>query len=381
MVIEEKVNVPITKYQSHIWDHLTQITQSGLVGNGYVFSGPSGCGKEGISLAFAQFLNCENPTEISCGSCSSCFRYQGLQNEKLKLVVPLPAPKSKQGDGDGSVSISGSDLDLLTESIQAKSKDPFYKIRIPRAQRILIQSIRELRKSLYLKDSTSGQKVVIIFDAHLLSVGQGEAANALLKILEEPPSNTTIILVTDHQSLMLPTILSRCQLIQFPPLIENHIHNWLKERGCQNDVSLLASLSQGNVHRAKMIMKQPLDDVLDNMNSFIQKLTSTDTNVWRKFTQEYGRMAFQKPEEIKFQFQMATLWLHGAYHLRNGVDLPIHGSDLKNNMDTFNKNFPNCDCQGIVLLLDGVIESMAMNFHMPLILINLLLDIQKKLNK
>ena len=114
--------------------------------------------------------------------------------------------------------MSKGDIDLLTESIQNKSKDPFYKISIPRASRILIQSIRELRKSLYLKGSPSGRKLVIIFDAHLLSVGQGEAANALLKILEEPPENTTLILVTDHQSLLLPTILSRCQLIQFPPL-------------------------------------------------------------------------------------------------------------------------------------------------------------------
>ena len=85
----------------------------------------------------------------------------------------------------------------------------FYKIQIPKANRILIRSIRDLRKTLYLKEDNVGRKMVLFFDAHLLSAGQGEAENALLKILEEPPKNTTLLLVSDHKELLLSTILSR----------------------------------------------------------------------------------------------------------------------------------------------------------------------------
>jgi len=381
MVGEEKVIPSISQYQTKVWSQLTKIAQSGLVGNGYIFSGPAGCGKEGLALLFSQYLNCENQSNNVCGSCPSCFRFQGLQNENLKLVVPLPAPKTKSSNGEENASMSKGDLDLLTESIQLKSNDPFYKICIPRASRILIQTIRDLRKSLYFKGSNTGRKVVAIFDAHLLSVGQGEAANALLKILEEPPENTTLILVTDHQSLLLPTILSRCQLIQFPPLSDDHVNQWLESQGETKNTAYISGLSQGNIHRARKLQNQSLTDVTVQIESFIDQISSTEPNVWRKFTQDYGRLAFQKPDELKSQFQMASLWIHGAYHLRKKLPLSIHETVLKQGMETFNEKFPKSDLQGIVLLLDRVIESMAMNFHMPLILINLLLDIQEKLNE
>ena len=109
------------------------------------------------------------------------------------------------------------------DNIKRKSENPFHKIRVPNANRILIQSIRALRRKLYLKTQSSGRKVVLVFDAHLLNSGLGEAANAFLKILEEPPLNTTIILVTDYMELLLPTILSRCQKIAFPRLNNEYL--------------------------------------------------------------------------------------------------------------------------------------------------------------
>ena len=84
----------------------------------------------------------------------------------------------------------------------------FHKINVPKARRITIDSIRFLRKSLYLKSQASGRKIVIIFDAHLLTEGGGESANALLKMLEEPPGNTSLILVTSNKSKLPLTIIS-----------------------------------------------------------------------------------------------------------------------------------------------------------------------------
>ena len=130
MVNEETVISSISHYQPNVWSQLTKISQSGLIGNGYIFSGPTGCGKEGLALLFSQYLNCENPKEDVCGSCPSCFRFQGLQNEKLKLVVPLPAPKSKSSNGEENSSISKGDLEFymraekqyLTEIVKGKEK-------------------------------------------------------------------------------------------------------------------------------------------------------------------------------------------------------------------------------------------------------------------
>ena len=135
-------------------------------------------------------MNCEAPNTLPCDRCPSCQRFKQLQHEKLKLVFPLPAPKKKT---ETEAEFDSSSLGLVAEAIKKKADDPFYKIQIPKANRILIQSIRDLRKTLYLKSDNPGRKMVLFFDAHLLSAGQGEAANALLKILEEPPGTTTLM--------------------------------------------------------------------------------------------------------------------------------------------------------------------------------------------
>ena len=97
-------------------------------------------------------------------------------------------------------------------------REMFFKINVPGARRITINAVRDLRKTIYLKSQSGGRKMVLIFDAHLLSEGMGESANALLKILEEPPKNTSFILVSDKKLALLPTIISRCQPMNFSAL-------------------------------------------------------------------------------------------------------------------------------------------------------------------
>ena len=83
--------------------------------------------------------------------------------------------KTKNNDGNK----------YYSEAVKKKSLDPYHKIMIPKAKRILIQSIRHIKKSIYLNQNDIGRNIVIIFDAELLCEGQGESGNALLKILEE----------------------------------------------------------------------------------------------------------------------------------------------------------------------------------------------------
>ena len=136
-----------------------------------------------------------------------------MQHEHLHLVVPLPAFKS-ESKGE----LNKKDVVNFHNELEKKRMNPFHKIRIPRATRIILPSIKNLRKSLVLTLTQPGRKTAVIFDAELLGTGSGESANALLKLLEEPPPLTTIILVTDYKNKLFPTIISRCQYIQFSPL-------------------------------------------------------------------------------------------------------------------------------------------------------------------
>jgi len=376
------MNLDIFSAQPRVWERLSQIRISKQVGGAYLFSGPVGCGKESLAIRFAQLLNCETSSEKPCDTCPSCQRFRQLQHEKLKLIFPLPAVRKKKDDGSGTSSTIGKgDMELVTEAIAKKAENHFHKIKIPKSSRILIQSIRELRKTLYLKSEPSGRKIVLIFDAHLLSVGIGEAANALLKILEEPPENTTLILVTDHVELLLPTILSRCQRVGIPRLNDIFIQDWLQMKMVKDsEIQLLAGLSQGNIHQARFLISQPIGDLLKLVNGLVKMITNDNPDHWRKFTQTYSRLARQDSATLSFHFMMLKIWFRSANRLARRVDDILHETSFKPGMERLISTNPNADFSAITFELEDAILSIPMNLYMPLILTNLLLRIQKHLN-
>ena len=107
-------------------------------------------------------MNCNNSITEICFQCDSCIRFKNLQHEKLKIIIPLPAPKTNIDDNSGLIT------DEYIEAINKKSSDPFYKIIIPKSKRILIQSIRHIKKTMYLNQNNHGRNIVIIFDSELL---------------------------------------------------------------------------------------------------------------------------------------------------------------------------------------------------------------------
>ncbi len=230
------INFDIKKAHSGKWDLLEKTIKNNKIGSAYLFSGPSGVGKEAMAIEYGATINREHYKDDTIKADASYARFKTLQHELLKLIVPLPAGKTQKNNVNILESLTNVELELLKENIEKKRTNPFHKIILPNATRIRINSIRELRKSLYLKSNDIGRKIVLIFDAHLLTVGQAESANALLKILEEPPENTSLILVTDKKNQLLPTILSRCQHIDFPPLVKETIKNTLLDNNIKNDL-------------------------------------------------------------------------------------------------------------------------------------------------
>lgn len=159
--------------------------QTKLISHAYLFLGPDGVGKSLTAYSFAAALNCQNPLEgyKPCGECPSCKKMEHNNYPDLHLVEP-------QG------------------------------------QSIKIEQIREIQSRVAYKKLEEKYQIVIIQDAQKMTV---EAANSLLKVLEEPPQGTIFILIADHTRSMLPTILSRCQLIRFVALRPEHIESILQE--------------------------------------------------------------------------------------------------------------------------------------------------------
>jgi len=367
----------ILRSQSEIWKRIKKISKSNKIGSAYLFSGPSGCGKEGTAIRFAQLLNCESSNNIICGNCSSCFRSTSLRHENIKIVFPLPVSANK--NNSQNITLNNN---IIADSISQKSIDHFHKIRIPMANRILIHSIRELRKSLYLKSTSKGMKIVLIFDAHLLSAGQGEAANALLKLLEEPPPGTTLVLVTDYSELLLPTIISRCQRISFPCLEDVHVESWLNSKMIKvSHIPFLVGLSRGNMHNAKFFISQSTDDLIEQINNLIDVITNTKSNSWRKFIQDYSRLAKQEKDKFEYHMMLIKIWFHSVYKLKNSIDDSLHNSSLKLKMEKFIVKYSSVDILSIIFDLEKIVRATYMNLYMPLVLTNFLLNTKKNLKK
>ena len=362
--------------QAKVWEQLKKIAVSHRLGSAYLFHGPSGSGKEYIATKFAQMLNCEKQVGSICRNCPSCKRSEILQHENINLVFPLPVMKKKSVDSMDE--FEKSNVDIITDSIKKKASNPFHKIQLPNANRILIQSIRLLRRTLYLKTQNVGRKIVLVFDAHLLNSGQGEAANAFLKILEEPPSNTTIILVTDYMELLLPTILSRCQKIAFSKLNNEYLEEWCSINKVKKaHVPLVIGLSEGDVHKAKLLISQPLEKNMSSISSLVKIISEQDPGQWRKLINTYSRYSKQNKSEFYFHFNMLKIWFQAANRLTKNIEHVLHKTSFVEDMKIFIKRNPNADFCSIIYELEKPMEAVKNNYYMPLVLINLLLEIQK----
>ncbi len=196
----------------HGQDQAIAIVQSALardrLAHAYLFIGPAGVGKKRTAYALAQAVLCDQQPRTGCGTCTSC-----------SLVATDAHP----------------DLILLA--------------REPGKQSLGIEQVRDLQRLLGLQPVRGAKKIALLDDAHLLNAA---AQSALLKLLEEPPGDTLLILLTVNSATLSRPLLSRCQQVRFAPLPiplveELLVREHAKDQGMAH---ILALYSQGSLGRA-----------------------------------------------------------------------------------------------------------------------------------
>lgn len=204
---------------------LQRAVMTGRVAHAYLFSGPSGVGKRAAALAFAQALNCERVSSIEY---------------RVSSVHPTPNPQpSTPVDGCGACRVCRNITNGLHPDVQVIEPD---------GATVKIEQIRAIEADAALAPYEASWKVFILDGAERMTE---QAANALLKTLEEPAKDTVFILLTGTVSALLPTIASRCQTVTFVPLPHGQIEGLLREQGMEaSRARLIASLSRGSIERA-----------------------------------------------------------------------------------------------------------------------------------
>jgi DNA polymerase-3 subunit delta' len=199
--------------QDWVVSHLKTAMAAGRLSHAYLFLGPEGVGKASVARALAAALNCTQPTDDgdACGICPSCRRLAAGTHPDFLVISP--------------------------EEGKAQIK---------------IEQIRELRRLTEYPPLGGGWRVALIKPAEALSVQKDEAANALLKTLEEPPERHLLVLTARGEADLLPTIVSRCHKLAFAPLPSALITRELESRRGlpRSQAALLAALSGGSLGQA-----------------------------------------------------------------------------------------------------------------------------------
>lgn len=183
--------------------------QKQRVPNSLLFCGPEGVGMRDTALALAKALLCNAKGEDACEVCPSC--------------------RSIKFDTD-------------------ENRCPDFIAYTPDKDVIKIEFMRELKELAYIKPMLGGRRVFIVDEAEKMN---SEAANSILKVLEEPPPFTHIILITTNPDLILDTIKSRCRILSFSPISQFDIEKALRDKGLDEDkAKILSVLSRGNLEQA-----------------------------------------------------------------------------------------------------------------------------------
>ena len=224
---------------------LRRILEAGRLPGAMLFTGEEGVGKKLFALEIARALNCRAPHGVEgCGRCPSCVR-----------IAKFNYPQSAESeDWKGIIWTDHPDVGMV----------------VAPKRLLLVDQMRHIEREANFRPYEGKARMFLIEDADKLN---DSSANALLKVLEEPPDTSHIVLLTSRPAMLLPTIRSRCQMIRFSPLRPQEIEKHLVENklAVPADAHSRAKLARGSLGRA---VEQDFDEYISQREAMLRVLKS-----------------------------------------------------------------------------------------------------------
>ncbi len=241
----------------------------------YLFVGPAGIGKSLFARTLAQCLLCDRfpDTELeTCGECSNCRQFEAGSHPDLH-IVRLPKGKSEIP------------IELIAGDDDKRGREG-------------------LCFELSLRPMCGNRRIAIVEDAHLMNQS---SSNALLKTLEEPPPQSLLILTASNLNDLLPTILSRCQILNFSPLAESDVSDllmeleWCEDRG---EAEVIADLSEGSLEIAQQLLDPEIRQMRDLVHQSLSERQHSTVNLSQSILKQVEAIGGDTPGQ-----RMAAQWI------------------------------------------------------------------------
>jgi len=310
--------------QQPVKQQLAEMVQSNRLPHAMLFLSKEGSGALQLAIAFAQYVVCEKvrgqisgsgPSlfgdesitsgekrendKDSCGQCSGCKKTNQLVHPDIHFSYPVVTKKP------GTPPIS---TDYITEWREFITNYPYGNVydwlqfigAENKQGNITANECNDIIKKLSLKSFESPYKILILWMPEYLE----KEGNKLLKMIEEPPPNTLIILVAENESLILSTIASRCQLVRIPALEAKDIEQALIDRNSTEALKAkqVATTSDGNYREALQQLQHADEDWQSLLRDWLNAILKTGPTAQTKWVEEIGRLGREKQKQFLLYF-------------------------------------------------------------------------------
>lgn len=313
-------------------EKLVQLVQNNRLSHALLFLGKEGSGALSLALAFAQYIVCRPETSgtdlfaetekqttgqplksDSCGKCAACKKAGEFVHPDIHFSYPVITKKT--GEKPISTDFIKEWRAFVTQTPYGNVYDWLQFIGAENKQgNITAQECNDIIHKLALKSFESEYKILIVWMPEFL----GKEGNKLLKLIEEPPENTLFLFVAENEGLILPTILSRMQLIKIPLPADTSIEAALESKqGIKKEkAQQIAALVRGNYRDALQLLQHAEEDWQALLREWLNAILKTGPVAQVKWIEEIAKMGREKQKQFMLYF---THLLEKAVRLRTAA--------------------------------------------------------------
>lgn len=352
--------------QSKVVQILEKIVSSKQIPHAFLFTGPQNVGQHFSARQLLKSIILTDETEQSVE-----IKIDKLEDPFIKYVIPLPRGRGETPDDKPYGKLSVGDLEHIALEIKEKSDNPYHEIKIENANRIKINSIRDIKKNLSINYGDLSYRMIIIEDAHLMSK---EAQNALLKSLEEPPEGIIFVLITHKPEFLLSTINSRCWEVLFTSLSNDILEEILVTKfNVENSIaSEISPFAEGSIHTAIELLNHGFDQITELSINIIRyslgRRYNTAINLFHNGIAEYSK------DIIPIILTLVISWLNDVQKDRTGIK-QLHFAKNSDTIKKFNLKFSDSEIDKVVFDLHKLKDMLDLNINLNLIVLNIIFKI------